>query len=285
MASCILLAVVLWGPAALAGQIVMVEPETQGQTSPLRERAFDLAIAQETKSILGRSLNPSRSKAVMDILGAERDSLILGYSETASGANATTGSLALDVRVNAERLKARLRDLGVLFTLERPLVYVLRLSGVEPSRTRRLGVLQEVCGLKPAPAGGPEAPVLELSQLGTWTGTLSADGWKSTSTGRTLDQVWFAVWKDYFSRPEVMAQGESGVTFRISGWLSSVGPMEFDKLMDAWTAEIAQKSLVGVEMDEVGMVGVWKVRTPSREGLVRRLEEAVRAQGLRMEIH
>lgn len=290
---CLWLMLLCAASPVMADQRVVVPVDGgEGQPSAL-EMGFDAALAQEVQVLVGTPLSPSRLKAVMGVLGPERNALIRGYSEvagaaanaTAMDANATNGaSLTLDVRIQTEALKTRLRELGVMFTATAPLPYVLELSGVEPSRTKRLGALQELSGLKPLPSAAADVPVLKLSQMGAWSGVLSLGEWNATHSAKTLDEVWFVVWKSYFSRPGILAKGESGLLVRVSGWLSSMGPMEFDRLMDSWSDEIQHKTLVGVEMDGPGMVGVWRVQTRSRDALARRLGDAAKAQGLTLEI-
>ncbi len=73
-------------------------------------------------------------------------------------------------------------------------------------------------------------------------------------------------------------------TVRVSGWLSTVGPMEFDRMMDAWKTEIGHKVLTGVEMAPSGLVGVWKIQPRHKEALANRLQDAAKAQGLTVEI-
>jgi hypothetical protein len=274
--------------SAVADQRVVVPVDGGDGQASLVDRAFDAALAREVEAVLGTPLAQPRMDALMKILSKERDALILGYSEVANTGdaevNATDATRTLGVRVHGPGLKARLRDLGVLFTARGQWPYVLRLSGVEPSRTKGLGALQELSGLKPTVTQAPEVPVLELSQAGAWTGVLTLGEWKSFRTAKTLDEVWFAVWKDYFSRPGIAVQGESGLLVRVSGWLSSMGPMEFDRLMDSWSEEIQHKTLVGVEMDGAGMVGVWRVQTRSRDALARRLKDAAKTQGLIVEV-
>lgn len=281
------LMVLLWfaSPAA-ADQRVSVTAEAGEGREALLERVFDTALAQEIDALLGTTLAPARRKTLMDILSRERDSLILGYSEdgTPDAANATAPTRAITVRIHEAGLKARLRGAGVLPPRKDPLPYVLRLSGVEPSRTKRLGALQELSGLKPVAAAAQDVPVLSLSQLGAWTGVLSLGEWRTSHTAKTLDEVWLAVWKDYFLRPGVAAGAGSGLVIRVSGWLSSMGPMEFDRLMDAWNEEIGSKTLIGVEMEGAGMVGVWRIEARSREALARRLRDAAKTQGLAVEI-
>lgn len=287
---CLILAA--WSSLALADQLVSVPLAAGEDRAAAVERAFDEALGLEVRAIAGPSLSDGRLQAVMDVLARERDALVLGYRDgvpvastvPVEGGNATAESLNLDVRIDGAGLKARLRELGVLSTLSGPLPYVLRLSGVEPSRTKRLGALQQLSGLQPVPEAGEEVPVLTLAQAGAWTGSLSMGEWGVTKTAKTLDEVWLAVWKAYFSRPAALSTGGAGLVVRVSGWLSSMGPMEFDNLMAGWAAEVDQRTLVGVEMDGPGMVGVWQVQTRSREALVRRLEDAARAQGLTVEI-
>jgi hypothetical protein len=272
-------------PAA-ADQRVRVSVEgAEGQASFV-DRAFDAALTQEIAAVLGTQLAQSRMETLMGILSKERDSLILGYSEAQAGdaVNATDAFRTLTVRIHGPGLKTRLRDLGIMFTARDQQPYVLQLSGVEPSRTKRLGALQELSGLRPTVTPAPDVPVLALSQTGAWTGVLTLGEWRSTHTAKTLDDVWLAVWKDYFSRSGLTVQGESGLVVRVSGWLSSMGPMEFDRLMDSWSDEIQHKTLLGVEMDGAGMVGVWRVQTRARDALARRLGDAAKTQGLTVEV-
>lgn len=288
-------ALVLWSSLTLADQRVTVQPAAGEDRAAVVARAFDEALALEIQALTGPSLPPARLKAVVGVLGRERETLVLGYKETTDPAgavapnatavgNATGEATTLDVRVNGAGLKTRLRELGVLSTLAGPLPYVLRLSGVEPSRTKRLAALQELSGLTPVAAAGADVPVLTLSQAGAWTGVLNLGDWSSTRSAKTLDEVWLAVWKDYFSRAAQSGGGGGGVEVRVSGWLSSMGPMEFDRMMDGWGAEIDHKALVGVQMEGQSMVGVWRIGTRSKDALVRRLQDAARAQGLTVQV-
>lgn len=291
----VFVALTFWSSLALADQRVTVQPAAGEDRAAVVARAFDEALTLEIQALTGPSLSPSRLKAVTGVLGGERETLVLGYKEAAgptgaaaanstAAGNATGEAVTLDVRVHGAGLKQRLRELGVLATLSGPLPYVLHLSGVEPSRTKRLAALQELSGLNPVAAAGADVPVLTLSQAGAWTGALSLGEWTSTKSAKTLDEVWLAVWKDYFSRSVQSGGNEAGVEVRVSGWLSSMGPMEFDRMMDGWGAEIDRKALVGVEMEGQGMVGVWRIGTRSREALTRRLQDAARAQGLTVQV-
>jgi len=284
IAFCLLLALLLGG-RALADQRVSV-PVGEGDTrASLVDKGFAAALPLEVQGAVGGVLAPSRLKAVTDVLAAERNGLLLGYREIpAADANATSVEVTYEMRIDGSGLRNRLRDLGVLSTASGPKPYVLDLSGVAPAKTKRLGALQELTGVKPVPAAGEDVPVLRLSESGAWTGVLSQGAWSATQSARKLDDVWLALWKAYFSRPDRQATGASGLEVRISGWLSSMGPMEFDRFMDSWTAEIDRKSLVGVQMEGAGMAGVWRVQARSRDAFVRRLDEAAKAQGLKVEV-
>lgn len=283
---CLMLALCGAFTAAADQQVRVPVESAEGQASFV-DRAFDAALTQEIEAVLGTQLAQSRMETLMGILSKERDSLILGYSEVQAAGdavNATEAFRTLTVRIHGPGLKTRLQGLGVVFTARDQWPYVLQLSGVEPSRTKRLGALQELSGLRPTVTQAPDVPVLALSQLGAWTGVLTLGEWRSTHTAKTLDEVWLAVWKDYFSRSGLNVRGESGLLVRVSGWLSSMGPMEFDRLMDSWSEEVQRKTLIGVEMDGSGMVGVWRVQTRSRDALARRLGDAAKTQGLTVEV-
>lgn len=279
---------------ALADQVVSVAPLKNGEKEEaVLNRAFDQAIALEMDDILGSALPGDRRRKIMTILAAERNTIVRGYSAAPGAEDAANASeavhpetLTVNVRIQREELRARLREMGVLATVRAPLPYVLLLENVEPSRTARLGFLQDVSGLHPVGAAGAEVPVLRLTQFGDWRGTLSLGPWNATRESRSLDDVWFFLWKEYFTRPGSLTQQDLGLGVRISGWASSDGPMEFDRLMDRWNAEIDQKTLTGMEMHGGGMAAVWRIRprSDSKDALLTRLKDAARAQGLRLEI-
>lgn len=290
------LAVLFLFTSALADQVVSVAPLKEGESKDsMLDRAFDQALALEVDDILGAALPISRKEKIMAVLVPQRSTLVRGYSETGKAektplsgdGNESAESPAtwtVKVRVQREDLRARLREMGVLATIRAPLPYVLVLEDVDSSRTARLAFLQELSGLQPVGAGGEETPVLRLTQFGDWTGTLSLGPWSASHTARKLDDVWLVVWKSYFTRPGSLRQEDLGLGVRISGWVSSDGPMEFDRLLEGWSAEIDQKTLTGVEMRGPGMAGVWRIRPKSKDAFLLRLNDAAKAQGLELEI-
>jgi len=285
------LALVLYAGSVGAAQRVEVRISDGGTRQEAIEAGFDQALAMEVGAITGVTLPGPRLQAVMGVLKGERDTLISGYSEVTStqqpngdGTNSTSASVAMDVRINTARLRTRLREMGVMSTLSGPQPYVLRLAGVAPADTRGLETLQTLSGLRSVAAAAEDVPVLSLSRGGVWFGVLTYGDWSATKSSKSLDEVWLAVWKEYFSRPASLSAGAGGIEVRVSGWLSSMGPMEFDRLMDTWSAEIRRKELVGVEMDGPGMTGVWRIQTGARPAFEQRLKDAARAQGLAVEL-
>lgn len=282
---CLLL--VVGFPVFADQEVPFVLGPEQDQTRALYA-AFDTAIGQEMEAILGRTLPSSRKALILSVLSADRNSLVTGYKEVAvlESTNSTTAK-KLSVRISTSVLYKRLQELGVVATIDTPMFYALTFSGVEPSLTKGLGVLQEISGLVPRslPEEGQSIPELKLSKTDVWMGVLSYQQWQSSHSAQTLDEVWFELWKAYFSRPD-LAQAATSNTLqvRISGWLSGQGPMEFDRMLETWSADIGHKSLVGVEMDGPGLSATWSIVPRSREGVLQKLEEAVRFQGLVLEI-
>lgn len=271
---------------AWSGQRVEVAPAPDlTDHAQIVRKGIEQALALEIQAQLPAPLPPSRLAAVSRLLLAEQGALILGHSELPMASAAANGTVCLDVHVDSNGVRARLAELGVLFTASSFRPYVLRLVDVDTSRTRRLGPLQELSGLRPIAAAGPETPVLQLKQdpPGFWTGRLEHGVWNETRTAKTLEEIWFSLWKDYFSRAEGHL-GDGALTVRVAGWLSSSGPMEFDRLMDGWTREIEQKALTGVAMDPDGLAGVWKIRVRQKEAFMGRLRDAAKAQGLAVKI-
>lgn len=282
---CLLL--VVGFPVFADQEVPFVLGPEQDQTRALYA-AFDTAIGQEMEAILGRTLPSSRKALILSVLSADRNSLVTGYKEVAvlESTNSATAK-KLSVRISTSVLYKRLQELGVVATIDTPMFYALTFSGVEPSLTKGLGVLQEISGLVPRslPEEGQSIPELKLSKTDVWMGVLSYQQWQSSHSAQTLDEVWFELWKAYFSRPD-LAQAATSNTLqvRISGWLSGQGPMEFDRMLETWSADIGHKSLVGVEMDGPGLSATWSIVPRSREGVLQKLEEAVRFQGLVLEI-
>lgn len=171
---------VLWTVGARADQRVEVMANsTDTPHEQLVEQGLEQAVALEIAEVLGEAVGPDRLRALVAHVRAQGEGLVAGYSDVTAVANATEGTLVLDVRTNRDAIHKRLRDLGVLYTADGPKPYVLALEGVDPSRTRRLGPLQDLSGLMPTGAAGPDVPVLRLAQEppGAWTGTLSQGGW------------------------------------------------------------------------------------------------------------
>lgn len=265
-------------------EVPLVIDQGQSQAEALHA-AFDTAIAKEMETMVGPSLAPSRQKLILSVLDADKNMLISGYNEVPSSHNGTDEKKLL-VRINAHALRARLHDLGVLATLDAPMSYVLILSGVEPSLTKRLGALQEISGLVPrSQAEGDDIPELRLSRADAWMGVLSYGDGQFSHSAKTLDEVWFFLWKGYFSRfDKASAIPSNALQIRVSGWLSGQGPMEFDRMLEGLSAEIDQKSLVGVEMDGPGMATTWIIQSRSKDAVLHKIEDAVRAQGLVLEV-
>lgn len=283
-----LLCLVLW--PARVGADQRVDIAINGTDSVYEQvvvQGLEQAIALELAAMLP-AVAPERLSALAAHVQTVRDALILGYSDVTAASNATEGHLVLDVHVNTDALYAQVRDLGVLYTASGPKPYALVLDGVEPGRTKRLGPLQELSGLRPADTITPSMPVLRLAQEppGAWTGVLTLGDWSVTRTAKVVDDVWFGVWKEFFSRPgAAQALGDGTVTVQVSGWMSSAGPMQFDALMNSWNAEIVRKELVQVDMDTLGLTARWSVLPRNLEALRAKLHNAAQAQDLRVDVH
>lgn len=192
----------------------------------------------------------------------------------------------MDVQLDEERLKDRLQETGIYYTISAPMTYGLLTGGLEPAKIKRLGPLQELTGVRPAGGGGPETPSLR-SRAG-WRGGMDwgpePGSLVETKSGKSLDTIWLGLWKSYLPVQRCAGRLEPGSEVTVSGWVSSMGPMEFDKLMDGWSAEIEHKTLEKVGMDAGGVIGVWQIQSRRPEALQIRLKDSVRAQGLQLEM-
>lgn len=277
---CVGLAAQCW-----AGQIVVLPADQAGTPAERMEFGYEAALRQELRAQLGADFSSRRIEAIMDVLRPERDFLARGYSEVPRGdANATNGTVSLDVHVDVPGLRNRLHDMGVLATRGSHMQYVLRLENVDPARTKRLGVLQMISGLRPVPVAPSGVPVLQLGLAGQWRGELVLGDRSITRTARDLDDVWFGLWKVYFAQAGAGEADGNTVVITVSGWLSSTGPMEFDEQLNGWNAEIGSKSLVGVDMTGPGMSGTWRILARDRKALLQRLQDTARAQELTLRV-
>lgn len=292
--------VVVWLMVIVAAPVWAVQRvEVQGGAAmdqgQLVDAAYSRALVQEVLDI-APALEPKRVEAVAKMLSREEVLFILGYSVCSLSSNATQNAtvddlgpddLALDVHTNRPAIRQRLVEMGVVATQSRPKPYVLSLIGVDPSGTGELGRLQILSGLKPVPASSGELPVLRLTQHppGAWTGTLLlAGGENATLSDQKLEKVWFGLWKDYFTQFAERESLEGAVQVRVTGWLSSMGPMDFDRLMETWPEAIESKTLAGVEMEPQGLTGVWTVKPRDGAVLRSRLRDAAASRGLTVEI-
>lgn len=258
---------------------------TSGSQQEILQAAFEQAITQEIELILGISLPEQRQKLIMSVLKSEQDSFIAGYSEQKTALeDDQEPKKILVVRLSTATLRKRLQELGVLATVHNPLPYVLTLSHVQPSETKDLGPLQELSGLIPQTmTHDPLIPELKLSRPGGWLGVLSWGDAQVSHGAKTLEELWLALWKDYFSKQSSGLTPDNEVRVRIVGWLSGQGPLDFDQLLETWSAEVDQKSLVAVDMDGPAIAATWKIQTRSKALLMDKLHNAVRAQGLILE--
>ncbi|NLY41788.1 MAG: hypothetical protein GX055_09235 [Desulfovibrionales bacterium] len=281
------LCIVLGAAQARADQRVdIMTNSTDTAYEQFVNQGLEQAITQEIAALLP-AVSPERLNALAAHLHTGRDALILGYSDVTALSNATDGHLVLDVRTNTDAIYTYLRDMGVLYTASGPKPYGLILDGVEPGRTKRLGPLQELSGLRPTGAVRADMPVLRLAQEppGAWTGVLTQGEWSVTRTAKVLDDVWFGLWQEFFARPEAaLTQTDGTVMVRVSGWVSSIGPMQFDTLMNSWSAEIVRKELIKVDMDTLGLAALWSVQPRNLDALRAQLQNAAQAQGLHVEI-
>lgn len=268
-----------------AGQVVVLPVDQAGTPAERMEFGYEAALRQELQTQLGAQFASRRIEAIMDVLRPDRDILARGYGEVpATDGNATNATVTLDVHVDSQAVRSRLQDMGALATASVQQPYVLHLENVDPARTKRLGVLQMISGLRPVPVGQGAEPVLKLSHSGQWQGELLLGDRSITQTAAELDDVWFGLWKVYFAQTVQNGAGSDTLEITVSGWLSSTGPMEFDEQLDGWNAEISSKALVGVDMNGPAMSGTWRILARDRSVLLQRLQEVTKAQELTLQV-
>jgi|GEM_PF-2207122 hypothetical protein len=293
MAIGVLLTVLLL-PGWAAQRVDVSWPLAPGQKEiDVRDEAmyagFLQGVVQQANELLTEPMESDRA----DLFGAYMESrvsdLVVGYSvlKTSLVEEPPALDMVLSVTFNVPEIKKHLRQLGILYTCTHPVTTTMTLSGVDGTDWQRLEELKILTGVtvifsgSDAKRGAADVRIVK-SDTAAWEGVLSAFDKTFTSRGKSLDEVWIALWADYFNLESVVAGIFDTVRFKIDGWYVPEGVSYFDTLLPTWKKLVEQSYLVKIELEPESLGGLWEVRTRDVQAMRSRLESFLADKGLRL---
>lgn len=262
----------VWGE----GQVSKTRAQAQGE-------AFTNAVTDEALDILRAPLSEARRAALREYLATVTGEVVRGYSELGMTQAQGGTRLAVDVDVNRDMLKDRLRQVGAYYTAEEPVAMVLQLSGASPEVAERVSRLQLLYGVEQR--AGASVRVALRPQNKAWYGTLDAPEGSTSADGASVDDAWRGLWAWYFSHRQVAgaAAGQQAM-LRVTGWLTADSVEAFDRALHDWDRALQSAQLQDVTMRPGGLAATWKLVLVNRVELDRRLDEYLAPRKLTREV-
>ncbi|MGE4299821.1 MAG: hypothetical protein AB7E47_17520 [Desulfovibrionaceae bacterium] len=242
-------------------------------------KGFQQAVLLEALAVLPVQPDEARRTLLTEYLDTVAKDFVSSFSE--AGAAGKDAAL-LDVTVNRGLLKKRLQEIGVYYTVIEPRQYNLMLTGATPDAWDVLGRLQALSGLQVETGAMPS---LSLEHVATadgpvWQGVLHTDKADYPGQDKSLDVLWFALWKHYFSRPELDNVAAQTVVLHVEGWYAPDGVDAFDRLLRGWDEAVFEAVLEGVSMRAAGLAATWRVKLRSKDALEQRLQDFLPSRNL-----
>lgn len=284
-----LLAAVLLAFAVTPCEARRVEVVWQ-DSGPIKSRsqalgeAFAVACLDDALDILRVTLPAPRRAALQQYLNAFSSQLIRAYHEEGIAPVAGGGMrLTVDVDINREQLKERLKSVGIYYTGATPIPCNMQLTGDEQA-VAKIQQLQLVAGIE-TESNAPLRCVLKPSGK-NWYGTIDDAGYATSASAATIEDLWAKLWPPYLSKRLLPAESapQQYATLRVWGWQTPDGAETFDRTLRDWDRAITKVVLMEFSLRPDGVVGVWKMRLIDRAELERRLAEYAGPRKLRFEI-
>ncbi len=288
------LVLVLGVPVWASQQVVITWPMLPDQqAADVRKDALDAGflagVVTQANALLAVPMSEERAGIFREYIRPRVKELIQGYSitETIVHQEPPALEMSLAVNVNAPAVKNILKHLGILYTSSSLVPTAITLAGVGGEDWMRLEELQTLTGVELVFSGADsttERVDLEIIKSGitTWEATLNARGKHFSSQGKSLDEVWFALWQQYFMLDAVVEATFAKVRFKIDGWFVPEGVSYFNTQLSSWQKLVEESRLLRLALETGSLSGVWEVRTRSANALRVRLEEFLTIKGLRL---
>ncbi len=281
------LALLLAACPAAADQITLTfPPDAPEAKAPAKDKlllkAFEQAVQERARSLLGSDLPAARQARVDAFLAARAQGLVQSYSELSFQSGPEGLQAVYDVSVDRAGLSRLLEQAGVSASRRAGEGYVLRAAGLSRGVAEELAGLELLSGLTRQEGDG--LPVLALESAGKgYAAVLSAGGEQWRAGGDTLETVWLRAWGGFFSRGSVAPRQGGGLTLHVSGWSAPDGVEPFAKGLAA-VHGMDECLLSGVVLAAEGVSARFTVRTRDRAALEAYLKEATAGRGLTWEL-
>ncbi len=241
-----------------------------------REQAMLVALVRESETVLPGSLAPARRDLLAGFLRGRHEKYILSYSQLA-GSNPE--ERVWQIQVNTQALVALLKDLGIYYTFNNSLPYSLELVHQDDRGAKRIAELEMLSGLN---RGNVQYPALRVQATsdGSWNGRLQNENQDWTANGKDVDDLWLALWSNFFSHPESIPTLVQSLDIRISGWSTISAISGFCQQLQSWPQLVDRSRLVQITGDSGGLHAHWQILTLQREQLKERLDRYTGSRGL-----
>lgn len=290
----VLLVVGLVVPAGAAQQVEVSWPMEPGQQemdvrTQVLNAGFLKGVVQQADELLARPMDEERAALFEAYMKDKVSQLVQGYSivKTTLHEDPPSLDMILSVTLNVPEIKKDLRRLGILYTCTRPVDSTLTLSGVDGQDWQRLEELKTLTGVHGVVSGlqaRDDVAHVQIVKADTtvWQGELTAFNKTFSSRGKSLDEVWIALWQNYFTLDNVVARTFATVRFKIDGWYVPEGVSFFDTRLSTWKKLVEQAHLLRLDLGSESLGGVWEVRTRDVSAMRAQLERFVADKGLRL---
>lgn len=250
---------------ALAGQDVRIFVEgddnglSEARPAALR-RALAQGVAQEAQSLLRNRLSERRWAILEEVLALRAQEYVLGWEENEYLPTEWGAVLHLDVRVNREALQDFLQSLGIYYTLDQDIDYLLEVEEVDAEQMAMLQDLEALSGLR---RDDSDQLILRLAKAAndSWQAVLDHEGMVWSASGGSLPQVWAEVWGNYFQLDRVRQGFEDSVTVATWGWTALEGIRSFDRHLRGLEITMDRVDLLGIVILEDNYRATWRIAT------------------------
>lgn len=261
-----------------AGQVDVFVPFDENHTAhdmAMRQKTLDKgfckAVFQAALNELPGTLPEDRAVVLDDFLCAEASDYVLGYKEIEVTPGEDGLSMVLDVDLNLEALKNRLRQIGVYYTASKLLPYQITLSGGTPDDWNMLGDLQKLTGVS-ASVGSGLTFGAEQSKNGYWSGSLVLGQEKWTARSKDFKRLWLSLWSKYFARLGDRNKDLALAKVTVWGWYTPDGVMDFNNKLKTMGNLIESPVLASIVMTPVGIKAGWEGQVLNRPALEDKLK-------------
>jgi hypothetical protein len=248
---------------------------------------FVLGIVQEADALLPVPMDEVRRALFATYVQDQTKNLVLSYKELGLKEEGSPRAVVADfsISVNTPVLKGMLKDMGIFYTSLKRVPCALTLTGLRSEDWQDLERLQSLTGVDVIYGGTrPDAVAVQFNKIGEdrWQGELTAFDRNFTAQAPSLQSLWFELWKNYFTLPEVVSGIFSTVTFRVSGWYVTDGASYFEDILLSWDRLVEQATLLHLDMSDADFGGVWSVQTLDVQALHAKLEAFLKDRGLHL---